>query len=172
MRRPGSREGADPGRPPSPPRPAASRAPTPPRARRPGPGPAPPSGRPGDPAAGPAGGPPGGAAPGVGVVGCGGAARAHRVGAGVARTLTRLAAPCPFGAHLSMTGPQPPSQDQSTRGQLGWRLGNVGVLLTQVFVLTHFLFFPLSRKITFLLWRVNIYSIDFPDLVTWPKMPV
>lgn len=30
--------------------------------------------------------------------------------------------------------------------------------------------FPLTRKIIFLLWRVNIYSIDFTDLVTWQKM--
>lgn len=27
-----------------------------------------------------------------------------------------------------------------------------------------------TRKIIFLLWRVNIYSIDFTDLVTWQKM--
>lgn len=29
--------------------------------------------------------------------------------------------------------------------------------------------FLLTRK-NFLLWRVNIYSIDFTDLVTWQKM--
>lgn len=35
-----------------------------------------------------------------------------------------------------------------------------------------FLVFPslFTRKIIFLLWRVNIYSIDFTDLVTWQKM--